>query len=77
MASLDHCPADAAFGGPRTTPLPSGAFLLPSCHHEDAGEEGGGESQQTGQGGAGVGGMFEEGSGFPLPRSDFPPYPKL
>ena len=49
VASLDHPPAGAALGRPRTTPLPKGAFLLPHCHHEDAGEEGG-KSQQTGAG---------------------------
>ena len=49
MASLDHPPAGAALGRPRTTPLPEGAFLFPRCHHEDAGEEGG-KSQQTGAG---------------------------
>ena len=49
VASLDHPPAGAALGRPRTTPLPEGAFLFPHCHHEDAGEEGG-KSQQTGAG---------------------------
>ncbi|KAF5924088.1 hypothetical protein HPG69_018021, partial [Diceros bicornis minor] len=77
MASLDHPPADVAFGGPRTTPLPSGALLLPRCPHEDAGEEGGGGSQQIQQGDGGVGDMFEEGSGSPPPRSDSPAYPKI
>ena len=49
VASLDHPSAGAALGRPRTTPLPEGAFLLPCCHHKDAGEEGG-KSQQTGAG---------------------------
>lgn len=65
VASLDHPPADTALGKPRITPLSSGAFLLLNCHHEDAGEEEGGESQQIGREGDG-GGMFEEGSGSPL-----------
>lgn len=64
VASLDHPPAGTALGRPRITPLSSGAFLLPCCHHEDAGEEEGGKSQQAGR--EGVGGMFEEGSGSPL-----------
>ncbi|EFB19663.1 hypothetical protein PANDA_017203, partial [Ailuropoda melanoleuca] len=49
VASLDHPPAGTALGRPRITPLSSGAFLLPCCHHEDAGEEEGGKSQQAGR----------------------------
>lgn len=64
MVTLDHPPAGTTLGRPRITPLSSGAFLLPCCHHEDAGEEDGGESLETGR--EGVGGMLEEGSGSPL-----------
>ena len=65
VASLDHPSAGTALGRPRITPLPSGAFLLPCCHHEDAGEEDGGESQQTGREAVGCGARSRKGQALP------------
>lgn len=77
VASLDHPPAGAALGRPRTTLCPEGAFLLPRCHHEDAGVGGRAAGKSRLGLRSGVVACLAHGQSLPLQDLIFLPTPQL